>query len=403
MSLDPNQLSIRHILSRGHLRLILLAVALAAVGLTVTGLFLFRSYERVNLELASSSVAFSTEAAVFFGDKDGVAEALATLDGIESVERAEVVDGEDRLLAVWKRPGREGEATSWLDTLLWPKPVVAPIMHDGRLIGKVVMHGSSDGLVAYAGLGLLIALCCIGIILLATRILARQLQDKIVRPLEHVAQVADSVREARDFSLRVEQTGIVEVDRFSREFNDLLSELQGWQDSMQREQQTLKYRAEHDPLTGLGNRTRFDRLLQERIERSRQFAASFSILFIDLDRFKAINDTYGHRIGDLVLCDTARRLTSTVRGRDRAFRLGGDEFAILLDPGFEQLRPHQVAARIEAALLPPLVVDSSIRITIGMSIGVASFPQDGADAESLLHFADTSMYRMKGRALSNGK
>jgi diguanylate cyclase (GGDEF)-like protein len=156
----------------------------------------------------------------------------------------------------------------------------------------------------------------------------------------------------------------------------------------------------HDPLTGAANRA----ALRERIERAlalaRRKGLSFAVMFVDLDRFKAINDTCGHDIGDAVLCEIAERLHQTVRTTDLVARLGGDEFAVLL----EDLEPtscaYEVAERIRTSLEQPIVVDGH-KLVVTASVGVAHYPEIGGTIDDILKAADAAMYLAKGRGRNN--
>jgi|GEM_PF-944090 len=157
-----------------------------------------------------------------------------------------------------------------------------------------------------------------------------------------------------------------------------------------RARRKLRLLSEHDPLTGLVNRRRFEVELETLCERENTFA----ILFIDLDRFKPVNDTYGHRIGDALLKSVAERLLATVRKEDIVARLGGDEFAVLLLPATSHDGARLLASRINKVIAEPFSVDSH-SISIGTSIGVAVSSPGGAKPSELLHLADEALYRSK--------
>lgn len=162
--------------------------------------------------------------------------------------------------------------------------------------------------------------------------------------------------------------------------------------------QQLIYLAEHDALTGLHNRHRFQQQLEQMISRSQRNRGRFALLYFDLDEFKYINDTFGHRAGDTVLVRAAGEVSSLVRGGEMFARLGGDEFAILMEmrPGDE---PVGLAERIIHAIsaIPFRFRGSNLRLTA--SIGIACFPEHGDNAEDLVAHADTAMYQAK----DNGK
>jgi diguanylate cyclase (GGDEF)-like protein len=152
----------------------------------------------------------------------------------------------------------------------------------------------------------------------------------------------------------------------------------------------LAYR---DPLSDLPNRALFNDRLRVAIEVAKRAGTPVTVLLMDLDRFKNINDALGHHIGDLVLQQVAQRLSGLVRKSDTTARLGGDEFAVLLNSaGVEEA--HSVAQKIVALFESPISVGQQA-LDVGASIGVAGFPAHGEDADTLLRHADAAMYAAK--------
>jgi diguanylate cyclase (GGDEF)-like protein len=149
-----------------------------------------------------------------------------------------------------------------------------------------------------------------------------------------------------------------------------------------------------DPLTGLPNRALLTERLRHALAMARRTRTPFAVAVLDLDRFKNVNDSFGHGAGDAMLGEVARRLKATVRESDTVARLGGDEFVILLSGGEEAAR--EVGGRILEAMVPPLV-HRDRSIGMGLSIGVALYPDHGTDEVSLLRNADTAMFRAKRR------
>ncbi|MBV9829056.1 MAG: EAL domain-containing protein [Alphaproteobacteria bacterium] len=156
--------------------------------------------------------------------------------------------------------------------------------------------------------------------------------------------------------------------------------------------------ARHDSLTGLPNRRVFAADLEAAISRTRRGTASYSVLLIDLDHFKPVNDIFGHPAGDEVLCEVARRLQATIRQTDTAVRLGGDEFAVIAegttDPKSNVKTAIRLADRILRRIREPITIGSDV-VEIGASIGIALCRSENSDAQSLLHEADVAMYRAK--------
>ncbi|MGB4673271.1 MAG: EAL domain-containing protein [Azovibrio sp.] len=160
----------------------------------------------------------------------------------------------------------------------------------------------------------------------------------------------------------------------------------------------INHLAHHDPLTGLPNRLSLLARLEQALPEARRYSWSLALLFIDLDRFKVINDTLGHLVGDQLLMEVAGRLASTVRESDTVARLGGDEFVILLpdvgDAADAATNAAAVAGKIIDALAEPIRVEGHDLHT-SPSIGISLYPLDGDEAETLLRNADTAMYHAK--------
>jgi diguanylate cyclase (GGDEF)-like protein len=157
-----------------------------------------------------------------------------------------------------------------------------------------------------------------------------------------------------------------------------------------------EYRAQHDPLTGLPNRVLFDDRLETTLARARRAEGHAAVMFLDLDRFKAINDSLGHAVGNQLLQSVAKRLRATIRETDTVARMGGDEFTVLVSDVGDVEEAVAAARRLLAAFNEPHVI-AGRRLHIGTSIGVAVFPEDGDDGEALLKHADSAMYRAKAR------
>jgi diguanylate cyclase (GGDEF)-like protein/PAS domain S-box-containing protein len=160
------------------------------------------------------------------------------------------------------------------------------------------------------------------------------------------------------------------------------------------EEQRIFYMAHHDALTGLPNRHLFDDRVEEAFKRCHRHNEKMSLLFVDLDKFKPINDTYGHAAGDVVLKELARRMGQTIRATDTVARVGGDEFMVLLEELETAEEATDVASKIEAAVLAPIFYEGH-RLTVGASIGIGVYPDDAKDISELMDFADQAMYHSK--------
>ena len=155
----------------------------------------------------------------------------------------------------------------------------------------------------------------------------------------------------------------------------------------------LHHIANHDDLTGLPNRLLFLDRLKQSIKHSQRQKTSMSLLFLDLDRFKEVNDTYGHQVGDALLQEVASKLRKSVREADTIARLGGDEVTIILED-VEDKAIIQIANNILSLMNQTIIIDG-MKIFTTFSIGISRFPQDSSDPNTLLRNADTAMYKAK--------
>lgn len=162
-----------------------------------------------------------------------------------------------------------------------------------------------------------------------------------------------------------------------------------------RAERTIKYQAYHDLLTGLPNRTLFEDHLNLALAQASRYSQLLAVMFLDLDRFKVVNDTLGHVTGDRLLRVVSNRLKDSLRKGDTLARMGGDEFLLLLPQVRSRLEVETVARKIIEALKSPFVIDG-YEFFVGCSIGISLFPEDGATRDALIKNADTAMYHVKG-------
>jgi diguanylate cyclase (GGDEF)-like protein/PAS domain S-box-containing protein len=165
-------------------------------------------------------------------------------------------------------------------------------------------------------------------------------------------------------------------------------------------QQHLDHLAHHDQLTGLPNRLYLAAYLPGAIEDAKRSGSMLAVLFLDLDRFKHINDSRGHETGDKLLKAVAQRIRATMRNEDVVVRMGGDEFIVVLKVVRNTDQVSEAASRITEALSAPVIVDGRPLVTTA-SIGVSLYPRDGSDMGELLRHSDTAMYQAKDRGRNN--
>ncbi len=192
---------------------------------------------------------------------------------------------------------------------------------------------------------------------------------------------------AERLTIRVVRSETGEVLNYIGTFHDITERKQA--------EERVKRLAHYDRLTNLPNRTLFEERLCEALERAHRHQWPLSVIFLDLDRFKPVNDTLGHRAGDELLRQVSARLSRVMRDGDTVARLGGDEFAMVLE-GLPPSHTTTVARRILQALTTPFQVEGQ-ELYIGASLGISVYPQDGDDLSTLLKHADAAMYKAKER------
>ena len=191
-----------------------------------------------------------------------------------------------------------------------------------------------------------------------------------------------------DLSHRVAPGAVAEFSEMAIAFNAMAERIE-------KDQAALAELATRDGLTGLLNRREFLRLLREELDRSERYGHTCALLLVDIDRFKAVNDTWGHPAGDAVLRTVAERIAAALRPTDRAARYGGEEFAVLL-PETPMEGALQAAERIRAAVgSAPVAVSPDRAAPVTLSAGVALYPDAGASEQALIAAADRALYAAK--------
>lgn len=389
--------SLRRLLHSAHLRVALLAMGLASLSLTVVSVLALSTFASQNLQLIARSLAYTLEAAVVFDDRAAVREVLEQLCKTEEIAHVAVFDSQSRLLASMDAPN--GNLLSAAETtfarLLLPSVVIQPISYQGRQIGELHLSGQGTTLLRFFMIGVVALLISLILSALGALYGSRRMQRAITGPLQALSDVAHGISVDRTFSLRVPATHIADLNDLAEDFNALLDQLEAWQHQLERENASLAHQASHDALTGLPNRAFFESRLLGAMREARDSQTQMAVLFLDSNRFKAINDEQGHAAGDAVLIAIAQRLRAQLREGDTVARLGGDEFAVLLKPIHHEADALHIADKIIDSMHLPIVLPEGGSLTTSLSIGIALYPQHADNPEALLHEADLAMYNAK--------
>jgi len=221
--------------------------------------------------------------------------------------------------------------------------------------------------------------------LVATVVGSVLIARKITHPIRSLAEAALRIQ-AGDYASAVPVSDHREIGAFAATFSHM-------QEAIALREGEIRRLAFQDPLTDLPNRVQFLEELEHAIAACGKAGQAFSVLLMDLDRFRFVNDTLGHHAGDRVIIEVANRLRTALSEQDILARLGGDEFAVLLSPQ-QGLEAASVAGRLLTGMQAPVVVDGQ-SLDVGVSIGIARFPRHGTDAMTLLRRADVAMYVAK--------
>ena len=390
-SINKHQFSIRSKLTFIIIIITTITLLLAA------SLFTLFQFDENRLSLIEDMIALAkisggnTKAAIIFDNIDDANEILSELNNDHRVVAAAIYTKKGDLFASYIRKQNI-------------RPILKPPEKAGYLIeaskihllqsitenenhGTIYIQASMDSLYEQSQKNMFITGVIVLFSLAIGYFLSFRLQKMISLPILELSNATNKIKNEKDYSIRIHRNDFQEIELLCDGFNAMLQEIQ-------HRDKHLQQLASYDPLTGLANRKYFSDILHQAIIRGERKSYKHAILFMDLDRFKHVNDSLGHSLGDELLIQVAKRFELIIRGDDTAARIGGDEFTILLQEVNDSLHAIEIAERILDVMNEPFDLDGH-SVVISPSIGIVLYPKHGTSTEQLMRNADTAMYGSK--------
>lgn len=377
--------------------------------------------EFVAEELESLSENLANDLLPFIGEQSdtfSIARTMLRMDQYEHIEYAKVFNNQGDLLSAYHSPQimqsdtlyRHRELTNELlltlplgldiapDCIIVVKRIGDPQYSQGRLI---ISYDLSQALSSSQAKLISSVLPFAGLLVLVAVILVLELQRRSLSPLHQLIHKMRRIEDTKDYDVAVEETGKKEIAELTRGFNSMMSDINRQVEAnrqknalLLRQQEQMEQLANFDSLTGLPNRQFLMTSLSIELARAKRDNRELALMFLDLDGFKLVNDSFGHDVGDKLLCRAADIASECLRKGDILGRLGGDEFIIMLsnNPLITQLK--DVAQRLIDNLSMPHHVDEW-KIYTGVSIGISLATECDYQASDMVTNADIAMYRSK--------
>lgn len=397
-------------------RLTLQNVLIIATSLLVAGGLSFTLfYSMVIQRIESSSLLHATQLAsqievmLVFGDSNSLTTELGYHADYRPTEQIVVFTPDGDVFARWPHlPTLTTENSVHLSV---SQPLLqrensllhiwVPVVGKDRIEGVLYIHEQLDQEMALLYRFLAGQITLIVLVFMVAGFWLRHAHRHAFRPLKELTELATEISNTRNFKLRSTVHQHDDIGRLSSHFNELLKRLEFWQKDLyqqladqQAHGDAMQALAHSDELTGINNRLTFNHHLSHQIAYADEHKQTVALLFIDLDKFKFVNDTYGHQAGDLVLVTVANRLQECIRQQDDCYRLGGDEFAVLMRAMPNASAADYLAQRILDMVALPISFQEQL-LPIGCSIGIALYPDNANHATLLLELADKAMYQAK--------
>lgn len=412
----------------------LLALLIAGIAFAVVEIRRGRVTLVRQMQTLAEVVATQSQAAMVFQDNAAASENLAALRANPDVLAGALVLHDDTPLAIYKRnPSTlvlqcrdcQNEGVQWKDGRLI---VVRLVRNEGEIIGRLILQVSLNSLKTDLARGLTAGSTILILSIILAGLLATRLQKTISQPVRRLSRGIRTVAETRDYTIRVKESSNDELGALTQGFNEMLMQIQHQEkqlathknhleqlvqertEALEQSMNRVNRLAFFDELTGLANRTLFRERIELALAHAKHHTTPFAIFFLDIDRFKRVNDTFGHHIGDLLLKEVAQRLTVCFSDEDTGdgeqnldhciSRLGGDEFNILLPDIGDAHEIALIARRVIDAVAQPMSLEG-YEMVMTTSIGISVFPGDGRSVDSLIKNADTAMYHAKTEGRNN--
>lgn len=368
----------------------------------------FSAYELVSakreqqqgLQNLANIIAPNVTAALLFDDQESMHELIKPLLLRKDVVKAEIFDSQQQLIASVVSPVDSVALEQQPSAIIRTSSL---LVMDGQIYGELSLSANQSyieqRIIFYGQFLVVLLLITFGL----SWFFSLFLQRGFLRPLLHLTDVAERVTSSNDYSLRAQQSSGDEVANLTECFNSMLETIEARDRKLETQvkvrtqelesvnNQLLEY-AYTDGLTSLPNR----RYFYEKIQGLVKSNVSFSIVFIDLDGFKEINDTLGHDYGDILLGQAGQRILRCVREQDTVARLGGDEFTIVIEGVSNKERITGIAETVLEGLAKRFNIKHEA-VYVSGSIGITFYPQDGDSVEQLVKHADQAMYVSKSR------
>lgn len=399
--------------------IVLLMLISSAVLLLATAGFALNDWQttqrqaRETLQAQAEIVSKNTIAALMFSDPDAAHRNLLSLQQHPDLVLAVLYDNEGTPFASYPAepdsvPALPEHRSGLLEDNLY---VVQPIQMDQELLGYTLLISDLSSLnnKQLQQLGIVVVVFFLSLIVAV--LLSRRVQRVISDPISELAHAVRTITLTKRYDLRIERRSEDEIGGLAQDFNRMVEQVQHRDNELQQARQELEnkvrertaelleltrkleHQAYHDSLTGLPNRTTFDSSLQKAINYCSHRQEGLTVMFLDLDRFKDINDSLGHDMGDQLLIEISRRLKGCLRSSDILARLGGDEFAVLA-MGTCPETASGIAGKLISTIQHPIPIDG-YKLQVTTSIGISIYPTDGEDAATILKHADMAMYAAK--------